>query len=257
MAHSSVISFSPICTAEEFSACLLHMAVKSGILSHSDVRPPNPENITGLQSLTAKPNDFSSRISSAIELIKSERDGPSVSSALASLFPSQHDHVSNSARSVMATQRTRTTDAIAVKSTGRTISSEQQPLPSVVQAAVKDKDKFTVESKSAMRDKLYSGKAHLRRLRYNSSVCCPSVLRGIVQLLRMLHIVGSDTSTYCDTVQMNVYDSPPLWRLQPVFCKLFHDASMASHNMISNMGSRQKTLNLGEWSVWCSEKKSV
>ena len=61
---------------EEFSACLLHMAVKSGILSHSDVRPPNPEKITGLQSVTAKPNDFSSRISSAIELIKSERDGP-------------------------------------------------------------------------------------------------------------------------------------------------------------------------------------
>jgi hypothetical protein len=240
----------------QFSACLLHMAVKSGILSHSDIRPSILDKNLGLQTLAAKPNDFSSRISSAIELIKSKRDGPSVSSALASLFPSQDENVSNSARSVMATQRSRTIDLIAVKSTGRTISSDQQPqpLPSV-QTAFKDKEKFTVESKSAMRDKLYSGKAHLRRLRYNSAVCCPNVLLGIAQLLRMLHIVGTDTSAYCDTVQMNVYESPPLWRLQPVFCKLFQDASMSSHNMISNMGSRQKTLNLGEWSVWCSERK--
>lgn len=235
---------------DDFSTCLLLMAVKCGILSLADCCPPKPERES---DAAAESKNFSLKISSAIELIKTERDGRTVSSALASLFPSQHlsETLPNSARSALPTQRAAVHSIVVRKRVEPVSSHDPVALPTV--QITQKKDKFNVETKSALRDKLYSGKAHLRRLRYNSAVGCPTVVRGIVQLLRSLHIVIMDVSSPSNN--SNVYESPPLWHTIPLFCKLFHQASMASQNMISNMGTRQKTLNLGEWSVWCSEQK--
>lgn len=236
-------------SVNDFSNCLLQMAVKSGILSVADCRPSKPQRAVALSS------DFSFKISSAIDLVKSERNGSALSSALATLFPSQEMTTSapNTSRSALPTQRAKKVSPEVIGQTEGAIGAGVPPLPAL---PANSKGKFSLETKSAIRDKLYSGKAHLRRLRFNSAVCCPPVFSGVMLLLRRLHVSILDTPlSFCGLSNMNVYESPSLWQLQPIFCKLFHEASIASHNMISNMGSRQKTLNLGEWSVWCAEHK--
>lgn len=240
---------------DDFSTCLLLMAVKSGILSITDCcdsKPPKEPDVAHLAAAESK--NFSMKISSAIDLIKSERDGPTISSVLASLFPSKQlpESLPSSARSALPTQRATVNSNVSREKVTSDIAHEP-PLLHTLQTTFREK--FNVETKSALRDKLYSGKAHLRRLRYNSAVCSPIVVRGILQLLRSLHIVLTDSPVSFVAVNGNIYDSPPAWQQLPIFFKLFQQASVASQNMISNMGTRQKTLNLGEWSVWCSEQK--
>jgi hypothetical protein len=264
-------------TVHEFSTCLLLMAVKSGILSLADCRSPKPKlSVANIEpkppsaGAVAAASNFSLKISSAIDLIKSERDGPppssgvgSIRSGLAALFPSQQQKgapsLPNSARSAAPTQRTKQVDKdVAVKNGSGGVGPVQPP-PPITHTSLNDK--FTVDTKSAQRDRLYSGKAHLRRLRYNSAVCCPRVVRATVLVLRSLHIGGPLVDRDASppggggSSSASVHDSLPLWQQQPIFCKLFEQASIASHNMISNMSARNKTLNLGEWSVWCSEQK--
>ena len=258
-------SLQRLMAVEDFSTCLLLLAVKSGILSLSDCHPSKPKLSVAKMELKppsagafAAESNFSLKISSAIDLInKSDRDGAShgsIRSELAALFPSQEriPSLPNSARSALPTQRTKQVlKVVKVQKNGRSVGAVE-PLP-IMHAALNDK--FTVDTKSAQRDNLYSGKAHLRRLRYNSVVCCPRVVRGTMLVLRNLHIVDRDASPPGGSGNINFHDSLPLWRLQPIFCKLFSEASIVSHNMISNMGTRNKTLNLGEWSAWCSERK--
>ncbi len=240
---------------DSFSTCLILMAIKCGILSRADCCPPTQDRVLDTAYLAAVDSkNFSMKISSAIDLIKSERDAPTISSALASLFPSQQlvETLPNSARSSLPTQRATIKSNVDKRNVQSHGAHVLQPLPT---SQTTLKEKFNIETKSALRDKLYSGKAHLRRLRYNSAVCCPVVVHGIMHLFRSLHIVSMDAPPSCESVSVNVHDSPPAWQQLPVFCKLFVQASIASQNMISNMGTRQKTLNLGEWSVWCSEQK--